>query len=288
MKIHAKCVPCLLNRTLYETNLINPSQALNVMGEACKIIGRYDLKDVCSAVVATEVHEATYSILGTDDPYKDIKNRCNQTALSLLPKVEEVIQHSEDRLKAAMLCSIIGNVMDFGISSSPDTPEGLIQEFDRLLLMGLDIDDTDKVRAYLEKGGNVLYFSDNCGEIVFDKLLCREIKKFDVHLSFVVRGEPILTDATLEDVYEFGIDKIADRILTTGCFAVGVDFDHLPEELSRALHSADLIIAKGMANYETFSEVKYKPIVYLLRTKCDPVAEDMGLRTDINVVKVYE
>jgi hypothetical protein len=258
------------------------------MEEACKIIGHYNLKDACSAVVATEVHRAAYSILGTDDPYKDMKDRCNQTALALLPKAERVIECSDDRLKAAMLCSIIGNIMDFGIASSPDKPEGLIQEFDTLFSEGLGVDDSDKVKTYMEKGAKVLFFSDNCGEIVFDKLLCKEIKRLGSHLTFVVRGEPILTDATLEDIYEFGIDKVADKVLTTGCFAVGVDFDHLSEELLRALQGADLIIAKGMANYETFSEVKYRPIAYLLRTKCEPVAGDMGLKTNISVVKIYE
>lgn len=288
MKIHAKCIPCLLNRTLYETYLIDPSKALKVVEEACRIIDKYDLKDACSAVVATEVHNATYSIIGTKDPYKMIKNRCNQTALSLLKRAGDFIESSDDRLKSAMLCSIIGNVLDFGIPSSPDSPERLIEEFDNLLVEGLSVDDTDKVIAYIEKGGKVLYFADNCGEIVFDKLLLKEIKKFDVKLTFVVKGEPILTDATLEDVNEFGIDEIVDDVLTTGCFAVGIDFDRLPEDLSDVLKESDLIISKGMANYETFSETKYKPIAYLLRTKCEPVAEDMGLITNINVVKVYD
>ncbi len=288
MKIRAKCVPCLLNRTLYETNLIDPSKALKVIEEACKIIQKYDLTEVCSAIVATEVHKATYDILGTKDPYKVIKRGCNQTALSLLPKAENIIENSNDRLKSAILCSIVGNVLDFGISSSPEDPEKLIETFDELYSEGLGHDDTDNIRVFLEGGKNVLFFSDNCGEILFDKLLCREIKKFDVHLSLVVRGEPILTDATLEDVYEFGLGKVVDEVLTTGCFAVGVDFDLLPEDLSKALQSADLIISKGMANYETFSETDYRPIAHLLRTKCEPVADDMGLNTNVNVVKVYE
>ncbi|ODS39330.1 MAG: hypothetical protein A7315_11230 [Candidatus Altiarchaeales archaeon WOR_SM1_79] len=286
MKIHPKCVPCLLGRTLYETNLIDPSKALKVIEEACKIISKYNLKDTCSAVVATEVHDATYSILGTRDPYKELKKSCNQTALALLPKAEKIIEEAQDKLKSAILCSIVGNVLDFGISSSPDNPERLIEEFDRLYSDGLGTDDTDKIKTYLEKGGKVLYFTDNCGEIVFDKLLCRELKKFDIHLTLVVRGEPILTDATIEDAHEFEFDKVVNQLLTTGCYAVGVDFDHLPKNLKQALDSADLIISKGMANYETFSETNYRPIAYLLRTKCEPVAKDMGLRTNINVVKV--
>jgi uncharacterized protein with ATP-grasp and redox domains len=288
MKIRPTCVPCLLNRALYETDLVDSSKALKVIEEACKIIGSYNLKDSCSAIVASEVHKATYEILGNDDPYKEIKDRCNQTALSLLPKAETLIENSEDKLRAAILCSIIGNVMDFGIPSSPESPEKLVEHFDSIVSEGLGVDDTDGMRKYLEKGGKVLYFADNCGEIVFDRLLCRELKKFNVYLTFVARGQPILTDATMDDVREFGLDDVVDEVLTTGCFAVGVDYDKMGEDLREALGGADLIISKGMANYETFSETDYRPIAHLLRTKCKPVAEDMGLRTGINIVKLYE
>lgn len=288
MKIKAVCIPCLFSRTLYETNLVNPSLALKALEDACRIVAKYDLSDSCSATVATEVHRATYDTLGTDDPYVSIKKRCNQAAVDLLPKAKKAIAESDDGLKASILCSIIGNVMDFGIPSSPDSPERLIEEFDRLWMEGLAVDDTDKVRRYLEKGKRVLYFSDNCGEIVFDKLLCQEIKKFDVHLTFVVRGKPILTDATMEDALGYGVDEVVDEILTTGYYAVGVDFDHMGEELRQALEHCDFIIAKGMGNYETFSETDYRPIAYLLRTKCQPVAEDMGLDINLNVIKVYE
>jgi uncharacterized protein with ATP-grasp and redox domains len=288
MKIKPTCVPCLLNRALYETNLIDPKKALKVLEDACKIIGKYDLKDSCSAVVATEVHRATYDTLGTDDPYKDIKNRCNQAALSLVSHAQEVIDDSEDRLKAAVLVSIIGNILDFGIASSPDSPEEFHEAFDLLFEDGLGVDDTDKIRDYLKEGNRILYFADNCGEIVFDKFLLSELKKFPVHLTYVVRGEPILTDATIEDADELEIHQLVDEVLTTGCFAVGVDYNRMGNDLKDALDDCDLIIAKGMGNYETFSETDYKPIICLLRTKCGPVAEDMSLDLNVNVAKMYE
>ncbi len=288
MKIKPICVPCLFNRTLYETNLIDSSLALKIIEDAVRIVGTYDLENSCSAVVATEVHRKTYSTLGSNDPYKLIKERCNRTAISLLPKAKEIIRNSEDKLRSAVLCSIIGNVMDFGIPSSPESPEMLTEQFDKLCEEGFGVDDTEEMKKYLEKGGTVLYFADNCGEIVFDKLLCREIKKFPVHLTFVARGEPILTDATLEDVKELGIGDVVDDVLTTGCFAVGVDFEKMGDDLKNALENVDLIISKGMGNYETFSETDYTPIAHLLRTKCLPVAEDMDLEMNISVVKVYD
>lgn len=288
MKIKAECVPCLLNRILYETDLVDPSKALKVLEEGCRIIGTYELKNSCSAIVATEVHKATYTALENSDPYKDIKTRCNQAALALLPKTQDIVEKSNDSLKTAIMISIIGNILDFGISSSPESPEGLAETFDNLVDEGLSIDDTDKIRGYLKSDSRILYFADNCGEIVFDMLLLKELKKFPIHLTYVVRGEPILTDATMDDVQELGISKLVNRVLTTGCYAVGVDFENMGEDLQSALDEYDLIIAKGMGNYETFSETKYRPIAYLLRTKCAPVAQDMGLKINISVAKVYE
>jgi uncharacterized protein with ATP-grasp and redox domains len=288
MKIKPKCVPCLLNRTLYETDLVDPEKGLKVLEDACRIIGKYKLEKSCSAVVATEVHKATYDTLGTSDPYKEIKDRCNKAAVSLLSKADEAIENSPNRLRTAVLVSIIGNIMDFGIPSSPENPENLAEVFDNLLEEGLAVDDSDVMEDYLKEGNRILYFADNCGEIVFDKLLLRELKKFPIHLTYVVRGEPILTDATMEDVKEYDIDGIVDEVLTTGCYAVGIDFDRMGEDLRMALDNTHLIISKGMGNYETFSETNYRPIIYLLRTKCAPVAQDMGLDMNISVAKIYE
>ena len=137
---------------------------------------------------------------------------------------------------------------------------------------------------------NVLLFTDNCGEIVFDKILCRELKKFnpEVSLCLVVKGEAVLSDATMEEAVELGFDEVVDKILTTGCFAVGVNFNALPSNLEHALNRADLIICKGMANYESFSETEYKPIAFLLRTKCTAIATSMNIPLNVNAIKLYE
>lgn len=135
-----------------------------------------------------------------------------------------------------------------------------------------------------------MLFTDNCGEIVFDKILCRELKKFNpkMFLTLVVKGEPVLSDATIKDAEKLQFEEVVDKILTTGCFAVGVDFNKPPSELDGALKRVDLIICKGMANYESFSETNYHPIVYLMRTKCDPIATSMNIPVNINAIKLYE
>lgn len=292
MKIQTECVPCLLKRVIYEIeqNTKDPELKKRVIQNACEVLSNVYDPNECSAVIATKVHKIAYETLGNDDPYKDLKNESNLIAQSLIPKVEELIKKSSDPLKTSMICSIVGNTMDFGIEGSSKNPKHLKEIFEKTVSEGLGYNDTDKFKKLLRKSKRVIFFADNCGEIVFDKILCRELKKFNpnIFLTLVVRGEPIISDATLKDAEELQFDEVVDKILTTGCFAIGVDFNRLPSELENALKIAELIICKGMANYEAFSETNYLPIAYLLRAKCNAIAKSMKLPININVVKLYK
>lgn len=281
-----RCAPCLLNRVLFETGLVNSDKDVQrrVLLQSMKIILKeYD--NLSSAQVATRVHHTAYQAMGSLDPYHELKKKSNQVAKSLLPRAQERILESNDPLQAAVLCSIIGNTIDFGIEGSASSPQDLEHFFEESFHQGLGYSDLDCIRGLLR--GNIVLFTDNCGEIVFDALLCKELKKYDIHLTVVVKGVPILTDATFEDAQFAGLGRIADEILTTPGFAVGVDFDILSPMMIKKLESSTLLICKGMANYEAFSETNYRPIVYFLRVKCQSIAEDMGIPLHSNAVKFY-
>jgi len=277
MKIQTECVPCLLKRIVFEAEQSTKSKELRekTLKKACTLLAELYNPTKCSVSIATKVHKIAYETLGDKDPYKELKTQSNITAKKLVPRVEELIQISEEPLRMSMLCSIIGKLFDI-------FEDSVSQDFGH--------DDYDKLKTILEKSKNVILFTDNCGEIVFDKILCRELKKFnpDIFLTVVVKGEPVLSDATMQDAQELGFQKVTDEILTTGCFAVGVDFEKMPKVVSDRLESSDLIICKGMGNYEAFSEKDYKPLVYLLRTKCSTIANSMGLKQNINVIKLYD
>lgn len=285
MKIHPECVPCLLKRCLYEAELVDEQKKQDVIDAATSILNKRFEEETVSAEVATEVHGKVYEILGTDDPYSDIKKKSNEVAEKLLLKAEKIASKG---FREAVLVAIAGNVLDFGFRDDIDSPEYLTKEFQSIIDQGLAHDDTDEIEEILEKGNEVVYFTDNTGEIVFDTLLLKKLKDYDIHLTVVVKEEPILTDATMEDALKYGIDKIADQLETTGGYAVGVDFDLLPEKVEKKLERADLIIAKGMANWESFSETEYSPIAFLTRSKCQPVSKTMGVPFDENVAKLFQ
>jgi uncharacterized protein with ATP-grasp and redox domains len=277
---------------LFETelNTMDKKRQTHALRVACTLLGQLYDPGVCSTTIATQVHQAVYNALGDKDPYKTLKQQSNRIAQTLVPKVESLIQDSKDPLRTSMVCSIIGNIMDYGIEGASSHPQIIQEVFDTLYSEDLGHDDYEAVKSILQNAKRIILFTDNCGEVVFDKILCRELKRFNSKLfvSVVVKGEPILSDATLQDALEIGLDTVVDEVLTTGCYAVGVDFTRLPGPVKKELDQADLIIAKGMANYESFSETAYRPIAYLLRTKCSAIARSMHLPRNISAIQLEE
>ena len=283
MKIQTECVPCLLKRIIFETeqSTNDKNKKTQAIKNACKALSELYDPNKCSASIATKVHRIVYDTLEDSDPYIDLKNKSNFYAKKLTSEIEKKVEKSDDPLKTSM---------DFGISGASKDPKNLVEIFEKTLNEKLGNDDYEKIDSLLSKSKKVLFFTDNCGEIVFDKILCRELKKKypNIYLTLVVKGESVLSDATMDDAVELGFDEIVDEILTTGCFAVGVNFNKMPKELKESLGEADLIICKGMANYESFSEKDFRPIAYLMRVKCSAIARSIGVKENSNIIKLFD
>lgn len=288
MRMSTECVPCLIRRVLFETMEVDPPKSVETVKYASAELGRLFGEGVCSATVATEVHRGVYGILGDDDPYKGLKAKSNEVALELYPAAERFVSKARDKLRASFLCAVVGNVLDFGIGTGFDHPGKLRTEFRGLLAEGLGHDDTPRIRRLLRKGSEVAYLLDNCGEVVFDRLALRQLKGLGVRVTLVLKEEPILTDVTMRDIGGLGLEGLVDEIVEAPGFAVGIDLDSMDGDFGDMLRAKDLVIAKGMANFESLSETDLAPIAYLLRTKCTPVAQSIGLPKDINAVKLFE
>ena len=284
MQVFPECVPCLTSRVLYEAKLSSTDVTTQLKAEeaAVKTMCRMGFEGPI-ALLSTEVHRAVYRILGDDDPYRHVKRLANETAVKLLPTVQSLIQTSSDPFRSAVIAAIIGNTFDFGVLGFEVATDDFEKEVATIYRHGLDIDDTDAIKPLLN---DVVYVADNVGEIVYDGLLIEQMRKLGARVTLVVRGGSILTDATMEDVWEFGLDKVADGVMTTGSNAIGIKLDEIPAELRDILPRASLIIAKGMANYEMLSEYSFKPVAYLMRVKCAPVAESVGARVGDFIAKL--
>ncbi|HIP25413.1 MAG TPA: DUF89 family protein [Archaeoglobus profundus] len=277
MRMAPKCPICLLNRAYMECKMVTDDYNIirKAIGEALKILMDGYLKNDINSHVATRMHRKVYEVLGVEDPYKKLKEKATEVAIKFLPTIENIVERYDDRFKASAIASIIANTFDYGVLDHKVADDNFMEFFKSQFNRKLAIDDLDEIKELCK--GNVVYLTDNCGEIVIDTLFMKEIKKICDRLTVVVRGKPILSDATYEDAIKAGVDKIADEILTNGLGAIGIIEEELPNETLERLENATIIIAKGMANYESLSESKFKPVAYLLTAKCEPVAMDIGV-----------
>ena len=286
MRVHADCVPCLMKRILFQSRLDPSYDDKKSVQNSLRVFSEEFDYSKKSVDIATEVHRASYAVIGKD-PYHDLKVRADDVAERFMDLAQRYVDSSEDKLRACLMVSVIGNIMDFGSAGGIERPEDFEPIFQELIDQGLGLDDSDRIEAILDKPGTVVYMFDNCGESQLDKILIRYLRSRGKRVVGVVRGEPILNDVTMEDAVRSGLDKEVDLMLTTGTFYVGVDWRDVPEDLMREIEGCDIIIAKGMGNFESLSDEDLPvPIAHVLRTKCGPVADSIGVPLDQNVVYV--
>lgn len=228
-------------------------------------------------------------VTGNSDPYGKRKKASNQQALKVFPLAEKLVLNEPSRelkFRKACLCSIVGNVMEFDI---PDNPFQL-RDLKKLIVRAekdLAIDDISRIFSKATEAKRILYLADNAGEIVFDKLLVRELQKAGARVTVAVKANPILNDATMEDAKYVGMHKVADDLITTGTDTVGLIPTEVSTEFLNHYNSVDLVVAKGMGYAETIPELQLRsPHALLLRTKCSTVAHFFGVPLGKNVAKL--
>ena len=223
MEMAPECVPCLLGRVLYEVELCNPRKSGAAMRDALKVLKEGFEPGANSAEVATRVHQRAYQVIGLRRPLsrpEDQEPGGGQGAVPPGPVPGGVV------LRPAGGGGAGGHRRQrHGLRhrrpGRPDRPAAAVR---RHRPPGAGRRTTSpEVRQSLSGAKKVVYLLDNCGEDVLDALLVREIRALGPQVIGVVKGEPILTDVTMEDARRSGVDKEFDEVLTTGMFAVGVN-----------------------------------------------------------------
>ena len=203
--------------------------------------------------------------LGTDQ-YRAEKEQANRFVLERLPQVRQLVENAPDPVYAGLQFAILGNYLDFSALQGNVSFEKLEEMLRSALDYALDADTFAAFRQDLSKAKKLLYLTDNAGEIGMDRVFAEEIQKAYPHLdiTFCVRGGIIINDATREDAELVGIPF---KVIDNGNLVPGTDLKLLGKEAREAVDSADVIIAKGMANTETLHGCGYN-IYYAFLVKC--------------------
>lgn len=279
MKVHLDCFPCFLRQALIALRLGTGDESLQekILKSVLEDIENADTKKP-PAFTTTFIHRRIREEL-RKDPFKQIKSRYNQIALEMFPSLKALIERSEDPLWTSTRLAIAGNIIDFGIFTSIDI-EGTI---DKALHNHLAKDDYELLKEAIFSATEILYLTDNAGEIVFDKLLIETLIRKGKKIKAVVKGGPVINDCTIEDAQEVGLTEICE-VIDNGSDAVGTILDLTSQSFQQTFRESQLVISKGQGNFETLMETQ-KNIFFLFQAKCDVICKELNLPPKAMILK---
>ncbi len=276
MKIKLDCLPCYVNQALEASGYANMSEEdrWKTVKTVCDELSKVD-RSKPSAEIGQKVHKIVRDISSVEDPYAEQKEKSNEKALEYFDEFQKEVEHSDEPLNRAARLAAAGNAVDFGprrdFDVESELKRGLREEF-RLNHWSMFLDK-------LSSAEDILYFTDNSGEIIYDRLFIEHLmSSYPIaNLDLVVKDGPFLNDVTREDAEELGfenMDRIALKSVDNG------DGGNKPrlwsDEVEKWIDRHDLVIAKGQANYEGLSGYSKENLFFLLVVKCHLVEKEIG------------
>ncbi len=283
MRLHLECYPCLLNQALKTSKLIglNENNTEAVVNHTMRLL----LTDH-NGKTAPHITAGIYQFIRGEfykdneffDPYREIKRDTNMRALEYYESLKDMVDCSSSPLQTAVKVAAAGNIIDFGAKEHKVID--IDEEIKNIDNLEFDIFNFSELIEDIKGSKDLLYIGDNSGEIVFDRILISEIIREypGINIVFAVRGKPIINDVTLEDAEYTGMNDVAE-VISSGSIYPGTVLMETNSQFQKIFSSADVIIAKGQGNYETLSDEDKNNLYFLLRIKCDIVAEKIGART---------
>jgi len=262
------CIPCFVR------------QALEALREVCSDEAEIEpvLRVVLTEIAGFDrthsppelgrtIHGLIRRALNHGDPYLKIKQRSTQQALRMMPAVRHRIKRSESPFPTAVRFALAGNILDFALASLWREDQ-LAETLARAEFHPLDEALVTRLQRAVERAQTILWLADNAGETVFDRLMIEHMP--DKTILYAVKAGPIINDATLEDAREAGLEELTD-IIDNGTDAPGTVLSLCSPEFREVFERADLVIAKGQANFETLNEVN-REVFFLTQIKCAVIA----------------
>jgi uncharacterized protein with ATP-grasp and redox domains len=287
------CVPCFARQALEAARFAaddEPTRRRIVRAALAMLAAETDL-DQSPPQIGQHIHRLVRELAGNDDPYGALKGRSNAAARAALPGLRALVQAATDPLEAAVRLAIAANVLDAGMNAA--AMEGGLHdgaagdepgdEVVRALEPGLREPLHGSLSAFREAvagAARILFLTDNCGEIVVDRLLVEQLPMD--RLTIAVRGAPVLNDATLGDARFAGLDRLAP-VIDNGSDAPGTLLGDCSPRFRQVFAEADLVIAKGQGNYETLSGAD-ADVFFLFKVKCPLIADHAGFPAGANAL----
>lgn len=269
MKLNPFCMCCALNKQEQKIrHYPDMEKKTEYMKKVMALIANTEEND-CAPSLSVDIQKLYSSFWNCPmEDFTKIKKEFNQLMLNMEASIEDKIRKANDPLEKALLYARIGNYIDFAALSNVDQST-VITLLDEKSSEALDEKEYKNFLHDLSSARKLVYLTDNCGEVVLDKLAVKILKEQypDLDITVIVRGYPVVNDATMEDAEEIGLTDLV-KVIGNGSNVGGTWIPGINAESRELLYDADLIIAKGQGNFETLNDCGLN-IYYLFLCKCD-------------------
>lgn len=279
MKLSTMCMRCVIDRQEERIRGIEDEDKKSAfLKKVAGIIAASD--DSASApYLVYEINKIFPEYFGELKSYEKEKKEFNAIMLEMEAELEKNIRAGssmEEQLKAAMNYARTANYIDFGAMEHVEKDK-LLAMLEKAEKEPIDPLTFASFSRDLKQAGRLVYLTDNCGEIVADKLLVKVLKEQypKLEITVIVRGMPVLNDAAMEDAVFVGMTDIT-RVISNGNGVAGTQINLLSDEAAAAIKTADIIISKGQGNFETIHGCGLN-IYYLFLCKCDWFSKKFGM-----------
>lgn len=276
MHAGSMCISCIFGK---QDKLIrqfdNEEKKSEYMHRVLEILYKHGQSE-SSPRLAEQINMLYESYWGSID-YKSLKHKYNQLLLNKEREIEQRIRKTGDVIKECIKYVCAGNYIDFSAVESVSE-----QVFEKLLNKAAQEMVSEEEYSHfindLEMAHKLVYLTDNCGEIVLDKLFIQLIQERypSLQIHVIVRGKDVINDATLNDAREVGLTELVPCI-GNGNGAPGSVIKRFGQEARQLLLDADIVISKGQGNFEGLFGEGLNPYYFFL-CKCELFVRRFGLK----------
>ena len=273
MFIDEACVGCIINQSVKVSDAIKASNSLrdNLVSTVEGMSRSFSFSSN-PPEIAADVYEKMSLIANKTDLYDEVKALSTIKALSFVPHLKQKLLDTDNKLLTATKIAVAGNVIDLAAEVEFD----LADELEKIFDTDFTHNDFEELQKSLKAAKNVVILGDNVGEHIFDYMFVEVLKELypTITYSYFVRGTPIINDVTIVEAKNAGFDKLCN-LVDSGVNTPGFAYSRATNEAKELFDSADLVISKGMGNYECLSPSHREKICFLLKVKCGVVASSL-------------
>lgn len=275
-RLRSECLKCIGQKEIEKyPPTATESEKVAYIKEVFNILVNAEPSD-SGPSIAEKLNELKLRMFNMENPYIEVKPYFNDFMMKFVDKVKANLAQSDHPLLLAIQYAMVGNYIDFGAVENVKD-----DEIEKLLAEApsneLSMDTIACLEKDLTEGKRMVFLTDNCGEIVMDKVLLEVIKKQypNLEISVLVRGKPVLNDATMVDAEQIGLTE-EFFVMGNGSGVAGTSLEKISQQAKDLIDNADLIISKGQGNFETL-RMCGKNIYYIFLCKCEMFANQFGV-----------